>query len=337
VIIVYRQGFDSITIMATGEVASVNELRDSLAKMPQQMMDFSRGLRSLYAENAVSGAANMASFRNVRDAVRRDAAVYVSKVLPFASTVVLNLSSYFDTYLSMEFDDWQEFVGDIIKDLESYENACQLLIQMHEGLMTSLKKRQDEANVSIVAMEKLSSQLEEKVDKLEREAREKQEKSETWRMWGEVLAPVTLGISVAVTAAPADNLAAEARSATAQMVAEQENAGVAANAAKMTKEVLIPVVGQFLAGLSVCQAFFAQTRFRLMKMSNSAQTAVDKQEAGNNIKMYYMMMKKNAVEINASCDHFVGALGEVGVKPVFLFKLLFFLKTHSCTTYDFYT
>jgi hypothetical protein len=96
------------------------------------------------------------------------------------------------------------------------------------------------------------------------------------------------------------------------VVAERENARVATNAAQVTKNVLIPVVGQFLEGLSVCQGFFAQTRFRLMKMSNSAQTAVEKREAGgNSLKMYYMMMKKNGGEINTSCNHFVAMLGEV--------------------------
>jgi hypothetical protein len=56
-------------------------------------------LRSLYAENAVSGGdQSTASFCTVLDAVLCDAAVYVSQVLPFASTVILNLSAYFDTY-----------------------------------------------------------------------------------------------------------------------------------------------------------------------------------------------------------------------------------------------
>jgi hypothetical protein len=323
--------------MKTGEDASVTELRDRLSRMPHQITTFSRGLRSLYAENAVSGHHSLECYRNVRDAVRCDAAVYVRKVLPFAITVVLNLSSYFDTYQALEFEDWQECIDDIIKNLERDENACQLLIQMHESLMTSLKQRQDEATVSIAKIEELTRQLEGKVAELQRQARDKERKASNWNLFGSILAPFTFGASLAVGAVLASELEDEARSALAQMVSEQENARVATKAALMTKNVLIPVVGQFLDGLSVCQAFFAQTRFRLMKMSNSAQTAVDKQEAGNNIKMYYMMMKKNAVEINASCDHFVGALGEVGVKPVFLFKLLFFLKTHSCTTYDFYT
>jgi hypothetical protein len=204
----------STTIMAAGggEVASVEELRNCLRQMPLQMREFSRGLRSLYAENAVSGTESMASFRTVRDAVRRDATVYVSKVLPFASTVVLNLSSYFDTYLALDYEDWQECVDDIIQDLEKYENACQLLIQMHESLMTSLKRRQDEAIVSIASMERLSSQLEEKVSELKDQASDKQREANTWRIVGTALAPLTAGVSAALTAIPANALEAEARS-----------------------------------------------------------------------------------------------------------------------------
>jgi predicted lactoylglutathione lyase/regulator of replication initiation timing len=301
--------------MTTGDVAcfkEITELRTRLNKMPEQMTAFSRGLRSLYAENAVSGDQSMDCFRNVRDSVRRDAAVYVSKVLPFASTVVLNLSSYFDTYLALDFESWQEFMDDIVSDLEGYENACQLLIQMHESLMTSLKRRQDEATVAIEAMGRLTADLEQKVDDLQRRARDKQREADTWTMWGTVLAPVTLGVSAVLTAIPAHELEAEARSALRKMVGEKENAQVVANAAQLTKTVLIPVVSQFLDGLSVCQAFFAQTRFRLMKMSNSAETAGEKREEVNGrLRMYFAVMKKNAVEINTSCDQFVGSLAEV--------------------------
>jgi hypothetical protein len=306
--------------MTTGDDASVKELTElrlRLGKMPQQMRAFSRGLRSLYAENAVSGGQSMDCFRNVRDSVRRDAAVYVSKVLPFASTVVLNLSSYFDTYQALDFEDWQEFVDDIVKDLESYENACQLLIQMHESLMTSLKKRQDEASVSIAAMERLTTELEANVKALEHRAEVKRRQANFWSELGGFLAPFTMGISVAIAAVPASAMEDEEQMALRKMVAERENARVTANAAQLTKNVLIPVVGQFLEGLSVCQAFFAQTRFRLIKMSNSAKTAGEKREAGSNgsLRMYYLMMKKNAVEINTSCDHFVGSLAEVSGNP----------------------
>ena len=39
---------------------------------------------------------------SVRDATRRDAVVYSTKVLPLANTVVTNISLYFDNYLSLD-------------------------------------------------------------------------------------------------------------------------------------------------------------------------------------------------------------------------------------------
>jgi hypothetical protein len=346
--------------MAINEDDNLAKLRSSLSSMPQQMEIFSRGLRSLYAENAVSGAQSMASFRKVRDDVRRDAFDYVSQVLPVASTVVLNLSSYFDTFLALDFEDWQESVNDIIKDLESYKNASQRLIQMHDdGLIVSLRKREDEANNAIVEMKQVIAKLEEKEDRLKNEAAGKQKMANEYKKEGDtttvvtnffsglvnsivtMIANVTGGASLVMGAAVAEkvekmgearvavlknqqnNLELEAKSLMVQMVSEEENARVAIKAAKMTKDVLILVVGQFLDGFRECQSFFEQTESRLIKLSNTGQTAVESQEASKNLEMYYKMMKKYAAEINASCDCFVGALGKVSMKhhttyPVFI-------------------
>ena len=143
----------------TADLADVTTLLQRMLQMPRAMNAFSRGLRSLYAEQAVSGSASAASFRQIRDAVRRDATVYVTMVLPLANSVVINISAYFDNYLSLTYEDWVESLEDIIEEVEGYEKACILLTQMHESLMTSLKKREDEAQLSIVEMERLSSQL----------------------------------------------------------------------------------------------------------------------------------------------------------------------------------
>jgi hypothetical protein len=114
-----------------------------MTNMPRQMRTFSLGLRSLYAENAVTGAQSGAKFRDVRDATRRDAVVYCAKVLPLANMVVTHISEYFDNYLALEFEEWFEGIGEIIEEVEGYQRACALLSQMHENLMTALKQRQE--------------------------------------------------------------------------------------------------------------------------------------------------------------------------------------------------
>jgi hypothetical protein len=149
--------------MATNQVATLNQLQESIKEMPSQMITFSRGMRSLYAESAVSGAQSMESFRQLRDAVRLEAAVYANQVLPFAHTVVINIIAYFDNYIALDYEDWEECVDEIVDELASYEKSCEILIQMHDSLIVKLKQREDEAVTSIQEMERMSNQLEEKV------------------------------------------------------------------------------------------------------------------------------------------------------------------------------
>ena len=92
------------TMDGTADLADVTTLLQRMLQMPRAMNAFSRGLRSLYAEQAVSGSASAASFRQIRDAVRRDATVYVTMVLPLANSVVINISAYFDNYLSLTYE-----------------------------------------------------------------------------------------------------------------------------------------------------------------------------------------------------------------------------------------
>ena len=67
-----------------------------------------------------------------------------------------------------------------LENKEGYEKACILLTQMHESLMTSLKKREDEAQLSIVEMERLSSQLRSNVGSLHAAAARHAESADTW-------------------------------------------------------------------------------------------------------------------------------------------------------------
>jgi hypothetical protein len=313
-------------LWATSEDANLANLQRNLDLMPQQMQKFSRGLRSLYAENAVSGAQSMESFRKLRDDVQYHAYVYVNQVLPVASTMVLNLSSYFDTYLTLDFEDWLEIVDNIVKDLENYENASQPL--KDNKLIVSLKKLENEANKIIAAMEEQNAQLEEKEYRLNNEAAGKPKIAKEDNFANSIgtgvpyvpgVASIEMGAAVAegleemgenrvALKNQPNHLELEAKSLMVQKVSEKENARLAREAAKITQDVLIPAVAKFLDGLRECQSFFAQTK---SKLSNSGEKAVNM-----NLKNYYKIMKKNAEKINASCDCFFGVLGEVSMKPL---------------------
>jgi len=299
-------------INASGDTGAVEELRRSMVKMPKQMTDFSRGLRLLYAEYAVSGAGEAASFRKIRDAVRQDADIYCKKVLPLANMVVLNISQYFDNYLALDFEDWQDNLDDIIEEVEEYEKACEVLSHLHKSLMTTLKKRSDEAKVSIVEMKELSEKLRKRVNELKDTAREKEDTADTWDMWGAILALPTFGLITAIAANQVSDYHSEAKKCLAQAVANQANAEINTKAALLTQEVLIPSVEAFLEGLSVCQAFFAISKGELIKMRNQGTTATGKRDTPAKMKRHFTIMKKNGEKVDAACKAFISCIGEVG-------------------------
>jgi hypothetical protein len=299
-----------------GRDVTVTDLRQRMSKMPLQMMAFSRGLRSLYSEHAISGDQSATSFRKIRDAVRQDAVIYSDKVLPVANMVVTNMSAYFDNYLALSYEDWEEDLDEIIQEVEGYENACIFLTQMHEALMTSLKKQQDMANVSIVEMKNLSDQLKKNYIALNKKAAEQHKEAETWSFWGDLLAVPTLGISKLVTDSAATSAQNESVKTMAEAVAASTNAEINTLAAIKTQEVLIPAVKDFLEGLSVCQRFFAETKAGLTKMSTKANEASAKKEAGLKMKRHFKLMKANAADINSVCMEFIGSIGEVSLFTV---------------------
>ncbi len=58
-------------------------------------------------------------FFSIRDAIRRDAVVYCTKILPLSNMMFIYISQYFDNYLSLSFEEWQGCLQDVIKEVEA--------------------------------------------------------------------------------------------------------------------------------------------------------------------------------------------------------------------------
>jgi hypothetical protein len=84
-------------------------------------------------------------------------------------------------------------------------------------------------------------------------------------------------------------------------------------------KVVFSSAQDFLEGLSVCQAFFAETKAELMKVQSQAETAANKAEfmkassqtENSNTLRHFRIMKKNAADINANCRAFWACMAEV--------------------------
>jgi hypothetical protein len=78
----------------------------------------------------------------------------------------------------------------------------------------------------------------------------------------------------------------------------------------LTQVELTVSLQEFLEGLSVCQAFFAETKAELDKMQSQAGASADKTETSR-AGRHFRLMKKYAVDINANCKAFWSTVAEV--------------------------
>ena len=149
------------------------EVEQSLAKLPLSMAKFSSMTRSLFGVNQVTGQdEGSKTFLEVRDNVRRNAAIYKDKVLPLTEEVVRHIGFFADSFLDFDFNDWTECLKDTISDIDKGIGFCMILSQMHLAIIEDLKRNEDKAEVGIQMMDKMASEYQKMSEELERKAKE---------------------------------------------------------------------------------------------------------------------------------------------------------------------
>ena len=299
----------------------------NLAEMPRSIVQFSKGLRQLYSQDAGNTESeNTTSFCQIRDMVRIDAAIYSTKVMPLAQVLVGNIQTYFDKYVDREYDDCWESLDEIIQAVEGYATQGRLLQQMHAQLIVRLKERQMVEN-SIQERDQLSQQMADKVKDLQdrekdyKDASNTKSPSEPVAQLGGVLTPVTEGASLVEVAATVS----EATFVGSQMINTENGSLVESGAAEkkteimretahLTRRELIPAIEQFLQGVQACNNFFVVTGKNLGEIKNNAAAAEKKKMAEKKIKKEFQIMKLKAEDIRINCDIFFSAASEVRIK-----------------------
>ncbi|XP_071833326.1 uncharacterized protein [Apostichopus japonicus] len=260
--------------------------------LPKNMRIFSLCLRSLYAENAVGSDANKATGINeIRDQTRQDAIVYVKGVLPLSTQVVRCIQEFFEYYEGLELEEWKECLPDILEEVTGYQQCCTEIVRMHEEMMVPLKQRQDEATVLISELKDLNKELMKNKAKLEKN-------SSISMRWG--ITPAIVQI-VGAIASPLLNMGAETIP-----VAESQQLNINEAAIRIVSEALIPALSAFLGGLNAVAGFFNIMKEELTTCQSRGEKAVEVAK-----RVYYIMMKKKAVEIKGSCKEFYAMIPEV--------------------------
>ena len=85
----------------------VDDLLEGVEGMSVDMRTFSLTMRSLYADKAVGTDEEVAKqFRKLRDDTRNDAMVYIEGILPLTTEFFTSISTYFEYYDALTFDEW---------------------------------------------------------------------------------------------------------------------------------------------------------------------------------------------------------------------------------------
>ena len=237
-------------------------------------------------------------FRKLRDDTRKDAIVYLKNVLPVSMKAVKGIREYFENYQVLTFDKWKEDLKDIIEETEAYRSYCEVLLHMHENILVSLKKKQDQAKIILTEFKKLEEKY--------RREKEAFEKSENIKKGFAIFLVFIPGVNV--IAAPLLGLGAD--SDFAKAVAKEEEAEVQTTATLVVTETMIPALNHIIDGLNAAAGFFSVMTDELHSFEDRARGSLEKPRL-----RHYKIMKNQAGEIKSISREFFAMLP--GVKTDF--------------------
>ena len=274
---------------------NVDTLKADLKNMPVDMRLFTLSMRSLYSTDAVGGQSEAAQkFRKLRDDTRHDGVIYLRCLLPLTMKYVGLLKDYFDYYASLGFDDWKKYLSDVVAHVKASQQVAQFLLENHKTMMTSLKKREDEAKIIMKELKDLEAQYEASAKKLAR-------KGKTEKFWAIPLAliPFVGVIASAVITAFGDTDVAKA-------MAEVQESKIDEAGSVVIAHTIIPAIESFLKGLSGAAGYFQVVEEDLKDFEGKAETG-EKDPS----KLYFSLMKHDAQDIQSLCDDFLAVLPDV--------------------------
>ena len=275
----------------------VDTISSRLVSLPENMRLFSLSMRSLFTDQAIGGQSDTArKVRLLRDHTRNDAVAYLKGVLPVVTRRVADIGDFFEYYEALTMDEWWESIADITEEAEAHKEACKVLVKIHEDMLTTLKKRKDEAGVLVIELRDLAAEYARKVQNLKDAANTKND-------WAFGLAFVPF---VNVIASPI--LLGSAQSDLAEATAKQKESEIQYAVSRVVTDVLVPALGNFIDGLQHIAGFFEILHQELTSFQQKGDRA---KGAGSPKVMHYKTMRSKAKEIRGGCRGFYAVLPSV--------------------------
>lgn len=279
--------------MADERNRETEQLLQNLHDCSTGMVNFSVVMKSLFTENSISVTDQTRGLVEVRDSTRKNAAIYTEKILPLSEKIVQNISTFTDYYQFLELDDWKDTLDDQIEQLNQATADCNLMIQMHKSIITSLNR--DKGKVII------------EIEKIKLSAEKFKEQADANQIGGIVTttcATVFAGVAAVAATGGAATVMAVGAGATAiynasQQIAHTKNVEICDRNVDLAQPC-IHALESFISGLRGVSAFFTTTKSNLEKMkSHGDKAAKDKKS------VFFKMMKGVSYKIDYKCKEFL--------------------------------
>ena len=276
------------------EEEELSTVATNIGVFAENMRLFSLNMRALYATEAVGGSSDAAKkLRKVRDATRDDAQVYLKGILPVCHTFVSSIKNLFEFYYILNYEEWNENLEDILEEAEQNEQLSSYVLKTHEEFLTTLKQRQDEANITTKELFELTIKFQ---DILKNTAKKIQVAGE----WVNKLDFFPINIFMH----PFLLLIYSGR--VSEFIADTSNSQITHAALLNINDSLIPALKAFIQGLTKAAAFFSIIHNEIREFKRRGDTALEKKK-----RFHFMIMKGKASIIMNNSDQFLGILPDV--------------------------
>lgn len=258
-----------------------------LAEIPTRMRMFSLSMRSLYAENAVSSKSPVAAKLNkLRDDMKADALVYIKGLLPASTRLIECINDFFDNYVDYSYDEWLSRLPSILEDVTEYTECCKVVVTMHERVMASLKRREDEAKVTLKELKEVNNDYLKMKERLD------------------ITIPLQYvgAIALFLVDPPlfgvlAPLLATDCAITIAESTAYSRQAMINVGAAALFDEAILPSLGRFIDCLKTMAGFFSVMKYKLSSFNRQGRRSEVSRE-------HFQRMKSKASQIVSYCTMF---------------------------------
>lgn len=260
-------------------------MAEAVQELPEIMRTFSRCLTSHFEEKDVASSAyNAPGINRIRDQMRKDVVVYAKGVFPMSNQIVSYAQEFFEYYETLTLDEWKEHLPDFLEEVTRYQQCCTEIVRMHEDMMASLKRREDEAKVLISGIEGVNKALKEKRAELEKEAAN----SAAWA-FRLMFVPI-----VNVFATP--RLYKRAKKGRARAAVTDQQVGINETASMAMSGLLVPSLSEFIDRLDAFAGFFSVMKEELTSLHSSSGI--------QRVTLHHIMMKKKAVKVKETIRGF---------------------------------